>query len=114
LSEHLDEKQIKFIPKVDGHCPNYGDHTNKLLELISASKIGIAFLRSLESSLDMELRQKEAEIRQKEKEISTLKKTYEQVIEAVSQLPEVQRSKAVAEWKKAHRDIEEFSKLKKP
>jgi ribosome recycling factor len=91
-----------------------------LQELISASDIAISYLRSLEADLDKELREekkklrlKEDELARKEKEIESLGKIFKKSIEAVSQLPEVQRSKAVRDMKKAHREIEKYTKKKK-
>ena len=86
------------------------DASTLIKELTSASNIAISFLKSLDEDLDKALKLKEEELRLKEKEICSLKKIFSESIEAICQLPEVQRSKAVETWKKSHREIEKHTK----
>lgn len=116
LKRNLNSEQMKFIPTVYGL---YGESSiqsrgAKLQELASAANMAIAYLQSLDRDLQKEIDEKEQEIKRKEKEIESIKKIYTEALEAIGQLPEVQRSKAVAEWKKHHREIEENSRKKYP
>ena len=105
LSECLDKGQMKFVPHVD-----HSSRDELLVELSSAAGVTISFLRSLDSSLEKELEAKEREITRKERELESLRKILSEALDAVKELPEVQRSKAVADWKKYHREIEEHTR----
>jgi hypothetical protein len=114
LSKNLSEEQIDFVPYIgDRHILADYQEAGLIQELISASGIAISYLRSLEGSLDNELREKQAELELKEKELESTKKILKDSIDAIKELPEVMRSGAVAEWKKKHREIEKYSKNKK-
>ncbi len=106
LEQHLGEVQVQFIPSVDFGSKGLA----VILELSSAAGIAIAYLRSLDGSLEKELEAKKRELTQKEKELASLQKILEKSLAAVKELPEVQRSAAVAEWKKSHREIELHTK----
>ncbi len=120
LKQYLDFNQIKFVPIVHP-SPSDGMYPGALLhKLSSASGLLISYIRSTESNLDkellqkvMELDKKEKELELKEKEIESLKKLLKKSIEAINELPEVFRSGAIADWKKNHRDIEEYSRKNK-
>jgi len=131
LKEYLTSEQFKFVPRVSYYPPsksNSSDYTESeennynasfIITLISATFLAVSYLESLEGDLDIELKAKEEELKIKEKDLElreketdSLKKLFTKAIEAVSQLPEVQRSKAVADWKKNHREIDENSRKK--
>ena len=117
LSKNLTTEQMKFIPDVQNVPIVKGlnfDLTlrmfrSKIEDLLTASNMSIAYIRSLWGSMEMELEDKRKELELEKKENEAMRKFLKKSIEAVGQLPEVQRSKAVAEWKKAHREIEGHS-----
>src|SRR5438445_1713683 len=94
LADCLEKEQLRCIPDVE-----MGSYRDTLLELSSASGIAIAFLRSLDSSPEKELEAREQELARGQKEVESMKKLLKESLEAVKEIPEVLRSKAVAEWK---------------
>lgn len=142
LKENLSSEQFKFIPLVGYHPPsersfsssgfpyqeiriNYTEKedieykANFILSLASASDLAVSYLKSLEGDIDNDLQSKEHELKKKEKdlelrekEVESMKKYLKKMLAAADEFPEVQRSGAVAAWKKNHREIEENSKKK--
>jgi len=111
LKNYLDEKELKFVPFVEErYIGSEGADACLIMEMYSSSNLVISYLRSKETSLDIELKIKEQELDQREKELEKYKKLLDKSIDAVTQLPEVFRSLGVAEWKKHHREIEENTK----
>ncbi|MFH1473733.1 MAG: hypothetical protein ABIE55_02465 [Candidatus Aenigmatarchaeota archaeon] len=114
LLNHLKEEQGRFIPNVKSEIVTFGEEeaASLIQEILTASALASSYLRSLGGSLEKELEDKKKELGLKEKEMNSLKKILKDSLEAVGELPEVQRSKAVADWKKSHRDIEKNSRKK--
>lgn len=111
LKSFLDEKELNFIPFVKmEYTGSVESRASLIVEMYSSSNLIIAYLRSKDTNLDIELKLKEQELVQREKELEKTKKLLDKSIEAVSQLPEVFRSLAVSEWKKHHREIEDNTK----
>ncbi len=107
LKEALSENQMKFIPDV-----RYQSDFALLGELDSAAGVASAYLRSLEGSLEKELEAKERSLAVKEAEVDRLWKFLIKSAEIMKEVPEARRSEWVAGMKKAHREIEEYSKPK--
>jgi septal ring factor EnvC (AmiA/AmiB activator) len=111
LKNHLDEKQMAFIPTVEPqYTQNIFAEKRLLMELISATSIAISYLRSLDSNVDKELQEKQKELEFQKKQNETMQKFLKDSIEAIKEIPEVLRSEAVEKWKKSHREIEKSTK----
>ena len=110
IGESLSKYQIPEVSKY-GNVGNKQD-TLLLHELISASGIAIAYLKSKDQNLNKELEAKENELMIKEKQLESTEKLLKKSMDVVKQLQEVQRSKAVADTKKYHREIEKHTKKK--
>ncbi len=121
LKNYLSSEEIKNIPKLDSRTIfNERDERAVILSTSSVCDVSIAYLRSLDMSLDKELAQKEYKLKQKEEEINLLEKELQsernilkKAFKAVSQIPEVRRSEAVAKIKEEHRNIEKYTRKKK-
>lgn len=116
LTLNLTEQQMRYIPYINEPSWSTLDERRSVFmqELITASGIAIAYLRSLESDLDKELKEKEAELKRKEKEAEEMAKFNNKMLEAIKNIPEFARSKIVEETKKSHRNIEQNSRPKQP
>lgn len=117
LSKHLTNVQLKAIPFVKFRNFISEDTSKGLLqELISATRISSAYIRSLDQDLNKDLEEKKWELELKEKEVQSLKKALKDAIEAIKKIPELLRSKAAAKAtakiKKAHRNIKKHHKRK--
>jgi septal ring factor EnvC (AmiA/AmiB activator) len=107
LSKHLTNVQLKAIPFVKFRNFISEDTSQGLLqELISATRISSAYIRSLDQDLNKDLEEKKQELELKEKEVESLKSALKDGIEAIKKIPEILRSEVVAKIKKAHRNIE--------
>lgn len=121
LKSLLTKEQYEMVQEVkEGNLGNavYPKETARVWmeELIVATSLTSTYLHSLEMSIDKELIKKKIEIDKKEKEleiqqkeIESYKKLLKKSFEAISQFPEMQRSKFVEETKKSHRGIEEYT-----
>ena len=111
LLKNINPDQYEFIPDI-AQSPRVTveGKLGLLQELKTASGIAISYLRSLEGSLDRELREKEMELKSREEMIEYQKKIINKTLEAIKEFPEFMRSRVVEETKKSHREIEKHSK----
>jgi len=117
LSKHLNNVQLKAIPFVKFKNFVSEDTSQGLLqELISATRIASAYIRSLDQDLDKDLEEKMQELELREKEVESLKNALKDGIEAIKKIPELLSSKAgakaTAKMKKAHKKIKKQHKRK--
>ena len=115
LKKHLKEEDKNFIPDISDGCVSYNVEeawSALIQELISASGMLIAFLKSMEGSLDREMEEKRKNLELREKEIEWKEKFVNKALQGIKDLPELQRSKIVESIKKSHREIEKHSKKK--
>ena len=111
LSKHLTSEQFDFIPSARiGILSSTASQIRLIQELITASSMAVSYLKSLDMNLDKEFELKKEELKRQEQEVESLKKLLNKSLEAIKNLPELQRSKIVEEIKKSHRQIEEHSK----
>lgn len=121
LKTHLTKEQFEFISPLEkkNFSSYYNPHEKEkaqkacIMGAATACSISMAFLESLNMSLDKELanqkvefRLKEKELELKEKEIEHMKKLLSKSLEAIKEFPELQRSKVMEDIKKSHREIE--------
>lgn len=119
LSTHLKEN-IKFIPEVNVRALyNDVDYQGLMQELIMSSETSIAYLSSINMTLDKELIQKKMEVSEKQKElerkskeIESMRKLLQDSLKTINLMPELVRSKIVEETKKSHREIEKNTNSK--
>lgn len=119
LKENLSEDQFRLVQKIE--ITNFSnvvdlDESRKILmqRLMVATDMTIAYLRSLDMTLDKELSKEKSEVKKQRgeletqrKELESLKRIYEQIINLKEGMPELLRSRIVEETKKSHRGIEE-------
>ncbi len=123
LKRILEKEQMEAIPFVkDRILSTYSSEDQKglIMEVSSACDIAFAYLRSLEGSLDKELSSKEnklnlreQEIDRLEKELKSERKILKKSMDIIKEFQEVLRSGSVAQWKEAHKQIEEIEKERK-
>jgi len=119
LKSHLTEEEFKMVQQIElvdfstiynSNGPTY----QKVMDnLVVASEVTIAYLKSLDMNFDRELAKEKIEIKllknrleADKKEVDSLKKILKDSAEAMKVMPELFRSKIVEETKKSHREIE--------
>lgn len=124
LTIHLTPEEFKMVQMVEpvnffmSNHYRRDDAKRKLLQnLVTASNMTIAYLRSLDMDLDKELLKEKREINKqreelesKEKQVESLQRTFENLISILSNkkegIPELLRSRIMEEIKGSHRGME--------
>ena len=100
----------------------YNSKLNLINKLVVASEITIAYLRSLDMHLilevakkeeinkkEIELKAKEDALKIKNEEVESMRKVYQELVNIKRGLPELIRSTITEEIKKSHREIEKYT-----
>lgn len=112
LYGHLSENQINSIPIVSTTSTllDLGRQKEKIKEIGVATKVAIAYLRSLDMDLEKELEERKRELNQREKELDEKEKWIDKMSKPFKMLPELARSRVQEETKRSHRGIEKHSR----